>query len=260
MSSYLESGWHVFCKTQSGMYKGIYIALSGAVLKGIQMEVITQNLANGNTVGYKKSSVSFEDYLIPRDMGIQKPDPRDMSRISSQSIDFSGGDLVYTGNPLDIALEGDGFIALEGNLYTRRGDLKIDGEGFLTNHSGIRVLGSGGKPIRVPDGNIKISDNGTISVDNGNGEGEEEVGSIRVVGFPKKENLLKTGEGTFSTGDSPIGSKAVVKQGYLETSNVDIVMEMFQMMKTLREFETYQKAIQVFDEASAKINNEIARI
>jgi flagellar basal-body rod protein FlgG len=234
------------------MYKGIYIALSGAVLKQRQMEIITQNLANVNTTGYRKADISFKDYLVSAQG--DKADGRVMSHISSYSIDFSNGNNFYTGNPFDIALEGSGFIALEGNLYTRRGDLRIDREGFLTNYNGKKVLGRNG-PIKLPRGrDIRIDEAGTVIVDG------VEIDSIQVVDFPKKDNLTKIGEEAFSTNDNPVKANALVKQGYLETSNVDIVMEMFKMIETLREFETYQKAIQMFDEASAKVNNEIARI
>jgi flagellar basal-body rod protein FlgG len=174
--------------------------------------------------------------------------------MSSYKVDFSSGNLIHTGNPLDIALDGNGFIALEGNLYTRRGDLRKDGDGFLTSYSGIKVLGKNG-PIKLPKGTeIYINESGAIFVDG------VEIDSIQIVDFPQKENLLKSGKETFSTTDNPIKAKAIIKEGYLETSNVDIVMEMFRMIETLREFETYQKAIQMFDEASAKVNNEIARI
>jgi flagellar basal-body rod protein FlgF len=234
------------------MYKGIYIALSGAVLKQSQMEVIAQNLANANTVGYKKDRISFKDYLMPMDnIGLQ-PDGRVMSYISSFQTDFSAGNLIKTGNSLDIAIDGSGFIALEGNHYTRRGDLKRDREGYLTTHNGIKVLGNNG-PIRLPDGNVEISVTGGISA---NGI---QIDSVKIVDFPQTDNPSKVGEGIFLKNENGVKANASVKQGYLETSNVDIIKEMVSMLETLREFEAYQKAIQTFDEASAKINNEIGR-
>ncbi|MEM4379665.1 MAG: flagellar hook basal-body protein, partial [Thermoplasmatales archaeon] len=197
------------------MYKGIYIALSGAVLKQKQMEVITQNLANVGTTGYKKSNISFEDYLMEEDKLDKHQDVRFMSHVSDYKFDLSSGNLVYTGNPLDIALDGDGFIALEGNLYTRRGDLRKDEDGFLTNYSGIKVLGKNG-PIKLPKGTeLHINESGAIYVDG------VEVDSIQIADFPQKENLLRSGKETFFTPDNPIKAKAIVKEGYLETSNVD---------------------------------------
>ena len=235
------------------MYKGIYIALSGAVLKDTQMEVITQNLANAATVGYKKDNIAFKDYIIPQDMVNSQPDGTAMSSISGLKTDFSNGNLIKTGNPLDIAIDGDGFIALEGNRYTRRGDLKKDSEGYLVSYNGIKVLGDNG-PIRLPDGMVQINDKGNISV---NGI---QIGSIKIINFQDKEDLKKTGGSIFVTNNEGIKSKTILKQGYVETSNVDVVKEMVHMLAALREFEAYQKAIQTLEDAVSKINNEIGRI
>ena len=235
------------------MYKGIYIALSGAVLKDTQMEVITQNLANAATVGYKKDNIAFKDYIIPQDMVNSQPDGSAMSCISGLKTDFSNGNLIKTGNPLDIAIDGDGFIALEGNRYTRRGDLKKDSEGYLVSYNGIKVLGDNG-PIRLSDGMVQINDKGNVSV---NGI---QIDSIKIINFQDKENLKKTGDSIFVTNNEGIKSKTILKQGYIETSNVDVVKEMVHMLAALREFEAYQKAIQTLEDAVSKINNEIGRI
>lgn len=235
------------------MYKGIYIALSGAVLKDTQMEVITQNLANAATVGYKKDNIAFKDYIIPQDMVNSQPDGTAMSCISGLKTDFSNGNLIKTGNPLDIAIDGDGFIALEGNRYTRRGDLKKDGEGYLVSYNGIKVLGDNG-PIRLPDGMVQIDDKGIVSV---NGI---QIGSIKIINFQDKEDLKKTGDSIFVTNNEGIKTKTILKQGYVETSNVDVVKEMVHMLAALREFEAYQKSIQTLEDAVSKINNEIGRI
>jgi flagellar basal-body rod protein FlgF len=235
------------------MNKGIYIALSGAVLKHSQMEVISQNIANADTVGYKKDKISFKDYLIPNDTFVFQPDGRAMSDISSFKTDFSEGELVKTGNSLDIAIDGNGFIALEGNRYTRRGDMKRDSKGYLTSFNGIKVLGSNG-PISLPDGNVEISSTGDIAV---NGI---VIDSLKLVEFPNTDGLSKVGDGIFFKQDGGIKANASVKQAYLETSNVDIIEEMVNMIETLREFESFQKAIQIFDQASEKVNNEIGRL
>ncbi len=234
------------------MNKGIYIALSGAVLKQSQMEVISQNLANASSVGYKKDNISFTDYLMPSNGSDDQPDGRAMSYISSVKTDFSSGDLIKTGNPLDVAIDGEGFIALEGNRYTRRGDLKKDKNGYLTSFNGIKVLGNKG-PINLPDGKTEINDAGDIYV---NGA---QVDSIKITEFPAPEDLSKVGDGIFFSEKAGIKANAVVKQSYVEASNVDSIKEMVGMIETLREFESFQKAIQVFDEASSTVNNELGR-
>lgn len=235
------------------MHKGIYIALSGAVLKHTQMEVISQNLANADTTAFKQDGVSFKDYLIPQEVISLNPDGRAMSEVSSFTIDFSVGNLIKTGNLLDIAVEGSGFIALEGNRFTKRGDLQKDNQGYLTSFNGIRVMGNRG-PIRLPEGVPAISESGEISV---NGV---PVDAIKIVELKELNNLSKVGDSIFRTSENAAPSKARVKQGYLEKSNVSVIREMLHMIETSREFETFQKAIQFFDEAAGKVNNEIGRV
>lgn len=233
------------------MYKGIYIAASGAVLMQRQMDVIAQNMANANTTGYKKDSISFRDYLLPQ-RG-PEPDGRVMSTFSSQTTDFSNGSLRQTGNPLDVAIEGDGFITLEGNRFTRRGDLRRDKDGFLVTGSGLRVMGSSGA-IQLPEGDIRIKDDGSVEVNN------TTVDTISLRSFPDHGVLIRTEAGVFTSTVPGEPSRAKLRQGMLEASNVEVVSEMVRMISTVREFESFQKAIHIFDEAAAKVNNEMARV
>lgn len=233
------------------MYKGIYIAASGAVLMQKQMDVITQNIANANTTGYKKDSIAFREYLLPRKD--QKPDNRVMSTFASQSTDFSNGGLVQTGNPLDVAIEGDGFIALEGGRFTKRGDLRRDKDGYLVTGNGLKVMGSAGA-IQLPDGDISIKDDGAVEVNN------TTMDTISLRSFANQGLLTKTGAGVFTSTESGGPSKARLRQGVLEASNVEVVSEMVRMISSVREFESFQKAIHIFDEATSKVNNEMARV
>lgn len=217
------------------------------------MEVITQNLANANTVGYKKDIITFKDYIVPQDVPNPQPNGTAMSSVLGLTTDFSNGNLIKTGNPLDIAIDGDGFIALEGKRYTRRGDLKKDSQGYLVSHNGIKVLGNNGY-IKLPDGVVKINDKGDIFV---NGI---RIDSIKIVNFEDKKGLKKRGDSIFFTDNNGSESKSLLKQGYLEASNVDVVEEMVRMLAALREFEAYQKTIQTLEDAVSKVNNEIGRI
>jgi flagellar basal-body rod protein FlgG len=238
------------------MYKGIYIALSGAVLKQRQMDLLTQNLANADTVGYKKEAVTFQDYLLaPAGAGTNG---RDMAMLASQNIDFSNGSLVQTGNPLDVAIEGKAFIALEGGRYTRRGDLRRDTEGYLTTYDGVKVLGSSG-PIQLPEGVVDIRGSGAIFVKEITGT-TTEVDTIMLREFPDPASLTKVGGGMFTAASEGVESSSFLQQGAVERSNVDTITEMVRMIESLREFESYQKMMQAFDEATAKVNNEIARM
>ncbi|MGB9716290.1 MAG: flagellar hook-basal body protein [Thermodesulfovibrionales bacterium] len=234
------------------MYKGIYIALSGAVLKYAQMDIFSHNIANADTVGYKRDDVSFKEYLMPQEILTNEPDGRSMSYFSSFRTDMSSGVHIKTGNTLDVALEGDGFIVLEGNRYTRRGDFKKDKEGYLTTQNGIRVMGQKG-PIKLPEGVVQISESGDISVD-GN-----KIDSLKIVDFKQIEDITKAGGDIFFLKGRPVNAKAIVKQGFLEKANVSVVKEMIGMIEMIREFEMFQKAIRFFDEAQGKVTNEIGR-
>ena len=235
------------------MYKGIYLALSGAVAKQRQLEIISQNLSNTDTEGYKKEKISFKDYLLSQRSGIEDGfDGRSMTHLSNITTDFSNGNLIQTGNTLDIALNGSGFISLEEDQYTRNGNLMMDSNGYLVTQSGIKVFGNGG-PIQIPEGEIDIEPSGNIYVD-GN-----YIDTLKIRDF-EDSSLIKKGENIFKADQEGIQSTALVQQGYLENSNVNAIREMVRMINTLRDFEAYQKAIKAFDETTAKITNEMGRM
>jgi len=237
------------------MYRGVYIALSGAVLGQDHLDVITHNLANANTAGFKRERLSFRDFLLSRMTGVPDPaDGRIMTEVGAATVDLSTGNLVRTGNPLDVALDGQGFIALEGGRYTRKGDLQIDRDGWLRTRAGLRLLGEDGRPIRLPQGKVEIAPTGEIRVDG------EPAGSIRVVDFPDPSALKGGAAGQFTAAGEPRPARARVVQGHLETANVNVIQEMVLLVAAMREFETYQKAIHAFDEAASKVNNDLARI
>lgn len=235
------------------MYKGIYIALSGAILKQKNMDTFAQNVANAATPGYKKERMSFKDYLIPVD---NKPplvtDGRTMTELADVVTDFSPGSNIRTGNPLDLAINGAGFFALEDNKYTRSGNFKINDEGYLTTQDGTKVLGSGG-PITAQGKKIDVNESGEVFVD------DVAVGTIKIVDFEDKLKLRKISGGVFASEDPGEEVKPAINQGYLEASNVDAVKELVQMLTSLREFESYQKTINMFDEAASKVNNELGK-
>ncbi|OGP50526.1 MAG: hypothetical protein A2Y79_06435 [Deltaproteobacteria bacterium RBG_13_43_22] len=231
------------------MSKAIFIALSGAVLKENQLEIISQNLANSNSLAYKKLNLSFKDYMISPE---SEQEGKTMSELGATVTDFSGGAMTPTGNPFDIALEGSGFIALENNQVTRRGDLKRNEEGYLTTQKGIKVLGLGG-PIQIPEGKLEIGPKGEVTVN------QNQTDTIKIVDFSDKQTLTRLGEDLFQTSQKGITAKAFIKQGHLEGSNVEVVKEMTRIITTLREFQAFQKIIQGLDEASSKMS-EVARI
>lgn len=235
------------------MNKGIYIALSGAVLKQRNLDIFAQNIANANTSGYKNEKLAFKDYIIPVDNKIgAEDDGRVMAELSKSVIDFSSGILSGTGNPLDLAINGEGFFALEGGKFTRNGSFMIDSEGYLATKGGIKVLGEGG-PVSVQGNTIDILPTGEVLVDG------ISSGKLNIVAFSDNGALKKVGDGMFTTEETGTPANAEVTQGFLEGSNVNVIKEMVQMLAANREFESYQKMIQSFDEAASKTINELGR-
>ncbi|KWT85392.1 flagellar basal-body rod protein FlgF [Candidatus Magnetominusculus xianensis] len=239
------------------MYKGSYIAASGMVVKQRQMELVSNNLANTTTFGYKQDRVSFRDVYISEINGVQQQgDPRDMTYTDVYYTDHSEGAFQSTGNPLDVAIGGRGYFSVEGNKYTRAGNFTLDVEGYIVTKTGDKVLGSSG-PIQIQTGNvqdIQIGSDGTISVDG------TIIDTLSVVDFPDTKNVIKQGNNFFVSTDQPVESTATVNQGHIEFSNVNVIQEMVTMIELLREYESQQKVVQAFDDATSKVTNDMARL
>ncbi|HAK89950.1 MAG: hypothetical protein A2077_07450 [Nitrospirae bacterium GWC2_46_6] len=240
------------------MYKGIYVAMSGAVLRSQELDNVANNLANAATAGYKKTGFSSRFY--PMLEGISKaqdsvyPDARAMTHWGEYSIDTSNGNIKTTGNPLDVAVQGDGFFAVENKgktYYTRNGSFSRNKEGFLTTMIGQKVLDTANKPIRLNGGvGVSIAADGNIYVD-GNAAAKLKVAKI--------DNVQHVGESLFS-GDEAGESKGEVIQGGIEMSNVNPVRELVGIITALRQFDAAQKVIKHFDDLSQRAVSEIAKV
>jgi len=257
---------------------GIYVAASGGFKQEKSLEVISNNLANVNTVGYKRDTLAFKEFLAPfpdgaeNEPSVSKPGEHNLKKDASYTgvvelkTDFSQGGLRETGNPLDVALDGEGFFAIQtkdGVRYTRQGNFRLNNESNLTTHDGNLVLGAGG-PITIQGiGNtISIDAQGKISL--GDGLANEAVGDLRIVKFDDPKKLIKTGDGLFMLNGTDAEEIAAdnfsVKQGAIESSNVTGVQEMTKMIEVLRTYEAYQKVIQTIDSANAKAVTDIGRL
>ncbi len=239
------------------MYKGIYIAVSGMVLRDRQIDTIAQNLANVSTTGYKRDDVSFEDYLMQSDTAPGAiSDGRTMAQMGSVTTDFSSGEMIHTGNTLDVAINGDGFFSIEGDLYTRNGNFTVDSQGNVVDQKGRQVQGQGGAiNLSAATGAVSIGPDGSVSV------GGKVVDKIKVVKFDNPMALKRAG-GVDFTSDTPpetVVDTPDVKQGFLEASNVNAVSEMMKMITAQREFESFQGVISSFDSSASKITNDLAR-
>lgn len=237
------------------MYKGMYIAASSAVMKMKQMEIVTNNMANAATYGFKQDGIGFRDFLVS-EMN-QKPQPmdgRDMTYVDKVFTDHDAGAMMETGNPLDVAINGTGFFSLEGGKYTRAGNFKLDPEGFLTTANGTKVLGEGG-PIQLPlSAKVDIGGTGDILADG------QIVDRLLIAQFDDTTKLAKVGDTAFQTDEAPLPPASSVVQGVLETSNVNIVKEMVSMINLNREYEMNSKMLQTLDDEASKVVNDMARM
>lgn len=241
----------------------MYPAVSSSLAAMRRLDMISNNLANINTPGYKKDKMSFEGLLAgPADppnvpQGLTA-DP--IMQKENVYIDYSNGQTSQSSNPLDFAIEGDGFFAIttpQGTAYTRQGNFRTSANGTLVTIDGYPVQGSGGAAIRIQGNQIDVDSKGVVSVDG------TPSGTISVVDFPKPYTLTKVGNAQFIPSDpqaQPQAGQAQVLQGYLEGSNVDSISEMVQLIETNRFFEACSKAIKGFDDLTSKAANELGRV
>ena len=242
------------------MIKGLYVSKAGMLPRQRQLEINANNLANINTIGYKKDNVFFR-HLIDSLQGKDSLNGEREFANGEIATDFSCGPLQETGNLLDLAISDEGFFVIQtpqGNVYTRNGNFTLDPEGRLITQDGFLVMGSGGE-IQLAGNNINIAENGSIIVDG------EAVDKIRIVHFDDYSRLIKIGGACFSDeeGEAAIEvapEKIQLRQGYLEGSNVTGIEEIVQMIELYRQFELGQKAIATQDSTLEKLVNDAGRL
>lgn len=238
------------------MNAGMYPAVSGALAAQQRLDTISSNLAGAQVPAFKRGGLSFESYITPA-AAAQPALERPILTSAIGFTDYSQGPLRETGNVLDLALEGDGFFAVEtpgGIKYTRNGTFRIDVEGFLATGEGHRVL-SGQKQLSVQGRELVISPDGTVTVDGA------EVGRLDIVAFARQSELVANGNSLYDgTTAGAMVSSAQVRQGAVEQSNINTVTEMVGMIEASRHFELCTKVIQTFDETTAKASTELGRV
>jgi flagellar basal-body rod protein FlgG len=255
------------------MIRGLYTASTGMIAQQEKMDVISNNLANVNTTGFKKDGViieSFDSVLTKKINDKSAPMNETIGKmtlgckVGNIYTDNSQGGATITNNPLNIALLGKGMICVgvedkEGNLntrYTRDGSFILSSDGTLKTKEGNYILGQNGKIKLENASNIRISEDGTI-FQNG-----IEVDKILIKDFQNPESLRKIGDNLYKKTDDSIEkeSDGKILQGYLESSNVNTVREMVDMISVMRTYEANQKIIQTQDETLSKAVNEIGRL
>ena len=235
------------------MVSGKYSALSGAIAREQTIANVSNNLANINTTGYKKSAVNFESILKGEKQATEAKGIN-YSRIRENFNDFSAGAVRQTDDPLDLVIHGEGFLKLQGPngvLYTKRGDLNIDGEGLLTTSNGLPVLDDAGGQITIADTDTSVvafSEEGKIYTLGEQGA-RTEVGQLGLVNIADPAKLKKESDTTFSLADATLESpdeESRIIQGSLELSNVNMASEMAKMIDSYRIFETYHKVLKSY--------------
>lgn len=228
------------------MERGLYIAASGMLSEQVRQDLISHDLANASTPGYKADRVttqSFGELLVQNAGGTTVGALGAGARIESQTTDVTPGPLRTTGEPLDFAVEGEGFFAVRGagaTRYTRDGQFQVSSKGTLVTATGDEVLGPNGQPVRVgADGTVAASALGVTRLDGARREGDN----------------LFTG-----TARGAGGRAGIVRGGALEGSAVDPITTMVDMLGSLRAFEAGQRVITTIDATLAKATNQVGSV
>lgn len=247
------------------MLKNIYAPLSGGIVQERVLEILANNVANMNTVGYKEEQVSFaaleanpwKAYANPLPPAQFKLDMRDvyplhgneMGYVTLANVETSHlqGALKRTGNNTDIAIEGNGFFAIQtpfGERFTRDGSFSLTPEGTLITKNGAAVVGEKGPITGLNEGSLQILPDGEVYV------GDKFIDKIKVVAFKDNKLLQRLGDNLFVHDGAPENitiPDGALRQGHIENSNVNPMKNMTNMIIAHRTYEALQKAVKSYD-------------
>jgi flagellar basal-body rod protein FlgG len=278
------------------MSKGLWPAISGSIAQSERLDTIANNLANSDTNGFKKDQVAFRSVMssaisaaqkegIPTkpytEKDFHKLDGADSTFVAVDGTytDFAQGRAKVTGSPLDVALEGKGFLEVltpQGVRYTRQGSLRMNQDGGLVTLEGFQVLTPGGqeapgaqapareellgRAIRLnpAQGRVTITSDGRIY------QGQQEAAQLSVVEFVDPKLLTKEGSSVFRN-ETPANVSGIpgttqVKQGMLETSNVNAIAEMTDLLKATRLFEATEKIVRTYGDLESRSVNDLGKL
>ena len=262
------------------MIEGLYIAASGGTKQLKKLDVLSNNIANINTQGFKREMLVYEEKKSPFQQiplnsidaqglfSLQDGDPAvSYVQVIRSLTDFSQGSLIKTDSPLDVAIEGEGFFVVDtptGVRYTRNGNFHLDGLGQLVDKSGNIIMTRSEEPILVPFGTREVTIAQDGSVFGGTELDTDPLGQIKIVKFDNPQTLEKEGEGFYKISNASVKEilvdDAKILQGFTETSNSNAIHEMTKMIETVRQLEAYQKIIQSIDEADDQSVNSLGRV
>ena len=258
------------------MMNSLWIAKTGMTAQQTQLDVISHNLANVSTTGFKRNRAEFQDLIYQnlRQVGAQTTEENQLPtglhlglgvNVVATSRNFTQGGLQQSGNNLDVAINGDGFFEItlpDGTTgYTRDGSFQLDAQGRIVTSGGLPV--APGITVPAATKSINISENGGVSVIVAGSVAPQPLGSLSMSSFVNSAGLQPVGQNMFKEsaasgapqqGTPGTNGLGIVRQGFLETSNVNVVEELVNMIQTQRAYEMNSKAIQTSDQMLAKLS------
>lgn len=258
------------------MYQGFYTLTSGMLTQSRNLNVVSNNMANVQTAGYKKDTMvssTFQEEMLYRTGRRAKENEQELavtSKIRTASrtyVDYEQGAMQPTEGIYDFAIQGRGFFCIQtenGVRYTRDGSFSVDNQGYLVLNDQGRVLGKNNRPIKIDNENFNVDNRGNITV-------EETVrgkvrrttlGSIRVVDFENYENLHKEDNGLFSANENgrQVGNETSIGWKCLERANVNMVDEMTNMMSSQRALQSAAQVLKMYDQVMGKSASEVGSL
>ena len=257
------------------MINSLWISKTGMEAQQMQLDVISHNLANVSTTGYKRANAVFEDLMYQnlRQVGANTTEQSQLPtglhlglgvRTVATSRSFAQGTVQQTTNNLDVAIQGSGFFQItmpDGTTqYTRDGSFQVDNQGRLVTSNGLPV--ANGVTIPANAKNITIANNGTVTASIPGSTAPQNIGTIALASFINPAGLEPQGQNLFaespasgqpSTGTPGANGLGMLSQGFLESSNVNVVQELITMIQTQRAYEMNSKAIQTSDQMLQKL-------
>lgn len=234
------------------MERGLYSALSGAMAQSDALDVVSNNIANASTPGFRAQRVSFAEVL-----GRAEERVAPQVQIDASLPDRSAGTKVATGHPLDLSIEGQGFFALQapaGVRYTRAGNFQVDSEGTLVSADGLPALDRNGGRITIPADakNVRVGGEGTIFADG------EVAGELMIAGIQPTALISEGRHFTLAPGGVPeLEARPKVVSGALEAGNLNVVRSMAELIKISRTYEALGRMIQGYKEIDDRTAREI---
>jgi flagellar basal-body rod protein FlgF len=230
---------------------GIYVATAGAVAQSTALDATANNIANASTAGFRGDRVTFREALA----AARSPDIT-LVGTGTARVDGQAGAITHTGNPLDLALEGDGYFAVEtpaGVRYTRAGNFQLDASRRLVTADGLPVRGAGGAPITIPEEAPAVH----VTADGQVYAGDSELGALELVRFAAGQLRREGGSLFAATGAPQAGDPPQVRAGMLEASNVNVVRGVVDLVKVSRTYESLMRVIQGYHDVESRAARDL---